>query len=242
MWGLVARYAAAAGRRPTVADACAAAVESLPVSGAWVTVSGGQGPDFVMCVTSRVSEQLAELQLTLGEGPCHDVLASAAPALVADLADGHWGRRWPGFAAPAARLGAAALFAFPLVIGAIRTGAMGLYGDSPGALRGTQLGDALILADAATLLLLDGFQEGTGASAGGLPVDGQSLELMLHRAEIDQATGMLTVQLGVGVAEAFARLRAHAYASDRRLASVAGDIVGRRLRLQRDGDTENGGP
>jgi hypothetical protein len=50
----------------------------------------------------------------------------------------------------------------------------------------------------------------------------------MHRAEIDQATGMLTVQLGVGVAEAFARLRAHAYASDRRLAHVARDIVARR--------------
>ena len=117
MWGLVAQYAAAAGRRPTVADACAAAVESLPVCGAWVTVSGGRGPDFVMCVTSRVSEQLAELQLTVGEGPCHDALASAAPALVADLADGHWGRRWPGFAASAGRLGAGALFALSLVIG-----------------------------------------------------------------------------------------------------------------------------
>ena len=45
---------------------------------------------------------------------------------------------------------------------------------------------------------------------------------------------MLTVQLGVPVAEAFARLRAYAYAQDRRLAEVARDIVSRRLRLQPD--------
>jgi AmiR/NasT family two-component response regulator len=51
---------------------------------------------------------------------------------------------------------------------------------------------------------------------------------------IDQATGMLTGQLGVGAAEAFARLRAYAYAQDRRLADVAGDIVARRLRLHPD--------
>jgi AmiR/NasT family two-component response regulator len=56
----------------------------------------------------------------------------------------------------------------------------------------------------------------------------------VHRVEIDQATGMLTVQLGVSAGEAFARLRAYAYAQDRRLADVAGDIVARRLRLDPD--------
>jgi len=45
---------------------------------------------------------------------------------------------------------------------------------------------------------------------------------------------MLTVQLGVTAAEAYARLRAYAYAQDRRLADVAGDIVARRLRLHPD--------
>ena len=63
---------------------------------------------------------------------------------------------------------------------------------------------------------------------------GQAPALAMHRVEIDQATGMLTVQLGVTAAEAFARLRAYAYAEDRRLADVAGDIVARRLRLEPD--------
>jgi ANTAR domain len=247
VWGLVAGHAAAAARRVSVADVCAVAVGSAQVSGAWVAVSGERGPDFVMCVTDPVGEQLAELQLTLGEGPCHDVLASAAPVLAADLGDKDSGRRWPGFAAPAGRLGAGAVFAFPLSVGAIRAGVMGLYRSSAGPLPGTQLGDALILADAATLLLLDGLQHngnGAAATADGLPVNGQSPDLALHRAEIDQATGMLTMQLGVGIAEAFARLRAYAYTSDRRLADVASDIVSRRLRLHRDpgGNRGNGGP
>jgi hypothetical protein len=42
---------------------------------------------------------------------------------------------------------------------------------------------------------------------------------------------MLTEQLGVGIAEAFIRLRAHAYAQDRRLGDLARDIVARRVRL-----------
>ena len=212
VWGLVAGRAAAAGRRVSVADVCTVAVGCAQVSGAWVTVSGGRRPDFVMSVTGPVSEQLAELQLTLGEGPCHDVLASTAPVLAADLGDEDSGRRWPGFAASA---GPRASF-----------------------------GDALILADAATLLLLDGLRhdgDGAAAAAGGPAVDGQSPELALHRAEIDQATGMLTMQLGTGIAEAFARLKAYAYTSDRRLADVARDIVARRLRLHRD-PGGNGGP
>ena len=64
------------------------------------------------------------------------------------------------------------------------------------------------------------------------------MEFSRRRAEIDQATGMLTEQLGTGIAEAFVRLRAYAYARDRQLADVAHDIVLGRLRL--DGDDETG--
>jgi hypothetical protein len=45
---------------------------------------------------------------------------------------------------------------------------------------------------------------------------------------------MLTEQLGVGITDAFARLRAYAYVNDLRLADVARDIVARRLRLRND--------
>ena len=63
----------------------------------------------------------------------------------------------------------------------------------------------------------------------------------MHRAEIDQATGMLTEQLGAGIAEAFVRLRAYAYAHDLRLTDVARDIVARRLRLHPDPDPSRDG-
>lgn len=240
VWGLVADHAAAAGRRVSVADVCAVAVRSARVSGAWVTAASDGGPDFVLCVTNPAGEQLAELQLMLGEGPCFDVLACAAPVLAGDLDDEESGRRWPGFAPQARQLGAAAVFAFPLMIGVIRAGVLGLYRSAPGPLSAGGFGDGLILADAATVLLLDGLHDGAdGANgAGGPVVDGQSPDLVLHRAEIDQATGMLTVQLGVPAGEAFARLRAYAYAQDRRLADVARDIVARRLRLHNGSGSE----
>jgi len=80
-----------------------------------------------MRVTDEVSEQLAELHLTLGEGPCLDAAASGGPVLASDLAGGESGRRWPVFALAARQAGAAAIFAFPLRIGAIRAGVLGLY-------------------------------------------------------------------------------------------------------------------
>jgi hypothetical protein len=240
VWAQVAAHAAAHGQRPSAADVCAVAVSSAQLSGSWVVAARGADPDFVMCVTDQVSEQLAELQLTLGEGPCHDVLASVGPVLVGDLGDAQSARRWPAFTPAACQLGAGAVFAFPLIVGAIRAGVLGLYRGVPGPLPGRQLGDLLILADAATVMLL-GSEHGDAENGDGAALDGQAPDLALHRAEIDQATGMLTVQLGVPVAEAFVRLRAYAYSQDRRLADVAGDIVARRLRLGRH-PGQDGGP
>jgi hypothetical protein len=211
---------------------CAAAVATVEVSGAWLSAAAGAEAGHLMQVTDGVSERLAELQLTLGEGPCTDASVSGGPVLASDLGEREAAGRWPVFTPAARQAGAGAIFAFPLRIGAIRAGIMGLYRERPGPLTAAQLGDALIFADTAILLLLD-----SQARAGSLPAGpgpGPPLDLTLHRAEIDQATGMLTEQLGVGITEAFVRLRAYAYAHDRRLADVARAIVARRLRLHPD--------
>ena len=239
VWGLLAAHAAGHGRRVSVADVCAVAVRSAQLGGAWLAAARDGEPDFVMCVTDLVSEQLPELQLTLGEGPCHEVLASAAPVLAGDLGEAEYSRRWPAFTPAARQLGAGAVFTFPLIVGAIRAGVLGLYRGSAGPLSDRQLGDLLILTDVATVMLL-GSADGNGENEDGAGLDGQAPDLALHRAEVDQATGMLTVQLGVSPGEAFARLRAYAYSQDRRLDEVAGDIVARRLRLSRDPALDNG--
>jgi len=244
VWGQLAEHAAVHGAGVSVADVCAVAAQSAQLSGAWVAAARNGEPDFAMYVMDPVCERLAELQLTLGEGPCHDVLASAAPVLAADLDDTESGRRWPAFTPEAREHGARAVFAFPLIVGAIRAGVMGLYRRSAGPLRDGQLADLLILADVATLLLLGSLSDGGTAAADdgdGARLAGQSPDLALHRAEIDQATGMLTEQLGVTITQAFVRLRAYAYSEDRRLADVAGDIVARRLRLHPD-PVPDGGP
>jgi ANTAR domain len=222
VWGLVAGQAAVRGGRVSAADVCAAVVPGVAVSGAWLSAALDAQAGHVMQVTDEVGRQLAELQLTLGEGPLLDASASSGPVLASDLADGESGARWPAFAPAASAAGAAAVFAFPLVVGAIRAGVLGLYRDRPGPLSDFQLGDALVFADTATMLLLDAQERPAG--------------LPSYRAEIDQATGMLTEQLGVGITDAFVRLRAYAYVNDIQLADVARDIVARRLRLFPDPD------
>lgn len=241
IWSLVAVQAARRRGRVSAVDVCAAALLALPVSGAWVMAPDATGAGHLMCVTDAVSEQLVELQMTLGEGPCLDVATSGSPVLVSDLGDGDAGRRWPGFTPQAWRAGAAAIFALPLRIGAIRAGALGLYRDKPGPLTGPQFGDALIVADTAVVVLLESQYPDRAAEAAGAGPAGQPPDLRQHRAEIDQATGMVSAQLGVAIGEAFVRLRAYAYAQDRRLSDVSHDIVARRLRLSPDGDPPRDG-
>lgn len=63
-----------------------------------------------------------------------------------------------------------------------------------------QLGDALIFADAATVLL-DSQDNAAGVPSASTDPLGRPPGLAAHRAEIDQATGMLTEQAGVGITQ-----------------------------------------
>jgi hypothetical protein len=105
-------------------------VEALPVSGAWVMAQKAAGAGHLMCVTDEVGEQLAELQMTLGEEPCLDVLTSGAPVLISDL-DEDAARRWPGFTPQARQINAAAIFALPIQMGPSGSGRLACTGTSP---------------------------------------------------------------------------------------------------------------
>jgi hypothetical protein len=237
---LVAEQAAPRGARVGVVDVCTAAVAALPVGGAGVSAMSRTAASHPLCSTDDISQQLEELQLTLGEGPCVDAFTHGSAVLTPDLRTDELQDRWPVFADAALEAGALAVFALPLQMGAISPGVLDLYSRVPVQLDGEELADALAFADIATLVLLDTQIDETGAAAGGMLLDGRFEDLGAYRAEIDQATGMLTVQLGVGIEEAFVRLRAYAYAQGRRLAEVAADVVARRLSFSPDTDPDQG--
>ena len=137
--------------------------------------------------------------------------------------------RWVAFAAPAIAAGVCAVFGFPLRVGAVRLGALNLYRDRPGPLTDDQHADALVLAEVAAAWVL---AVQAGAPPGELAIElaaGASPPVVVH-----QAAGMIAVQLGVSVAQALVRLRAHAFATGRPLADAAGDVVARRVRFDPD--------
>jgi hypothetical protein len=143
-----------------------------------------------------------------------------------DLAD-PLTQRWLAFSPAALRAGVRAVFGFPLQVGTVRLGALNLYRDRPGPLSGEQHADTLVLADVAARWVL---QAQAGAAPGALAGElGSGAEF--HFA-VHNAAGIVSVQEGISVADALIRLRAFAFASDRRLADVARDVIARRLWLR----------
>jgi hypothetical protein len=211
----------------SVAAVGRAAAGRLGVDGASVTASTDLIAREPLFASDRLSALLEELQFTTGEGPAAGDFRLGSPVLIPDLEGA--AARWPGFASAAVAAGAGAMFALPLQAGAIRVGMLTLYRSKPGALAPEALADGLVLADVALQLVLD-----TAAGIRGLPEYRPLAGLSESRAEVYQATGMLSVQLGVSLEDAFVRLRAHAFAGGRELAAVADDIVTRVLRFSPD--------
>jgi ANTAR domain len=133
------------------------------------------------------------------------------------------------FAPEVGRLGICAMFSLPLALGAIKVGALDIYDDTPGHLDQDQLMDALVYADTALLLLLDA-QSGIPTQADAEHADGPAP--VLWNAEVHQAAGMLSEQLGVSALDALVRLRAYAKNHHRGLTDVARSVVEHRLRLR----------
>jgi hypothetical protein len=232
VWAWIA--AAPAGDAPasaaapvSIAALCRAAVRRLGVDGASMTVMSGPAALEPLFASDGVSAGLEELQLSTGEGPCADDFRFGSPMLIPDLAAVT--ARWPVFVTTAVAAGAGAIFAFPLQAGAIRVGVLSLYRAKPGPLSPEELANGLVFADIALEMLLDS-SAGIIASGGYQPLGG----LAGGRAQIHQATGMISVQLGVSLAEALVRLRARAFADSAAVSDVAGEVVHRRLRFVPD--------
>lgn len=229
IWGAVTAHADALGVPISLRVLCETAAARLPVTAVAVTIRGRFVASEPLCVTGPLSRQLEELQLTIGEGPTLDVLASARAILVEDLDAPVYQARWPLFAPHAVDTGARAMFVLPIRIGAVRGGVLALYVDHPGRLSAKDLGEAWVFAELALELLLDE-QNGIGIQDG-RPVTYWYFET---RPEVHQATGMISVQLGISVGEAFIRLRARAFAEDRPLSELATDVVARRIRFDNE--------
>ncbi|WP_320776855.1 hypothetical protein [Streptomyces sp. CRN 30] len=169
------------------------------------------------------SAWLDDIQFVLGEGPGASVDPADAPLQVADL-DAHLGPaalRWPRFTAEARTAGVRAVFVWPLGTEGLRFGTFSGYRATPGSLTPRQAADGHLVAEAMALRILawrpdneSSFDEPRTAGTIGL-----------HRAEVHQAVGALSYQLGVPLEEARAHLRAQALASAASLPETARAVL-----------------
>ena len=228
---LIAEQPGQLDRPGNVADVlrriCGASATALTASGVGVSVVTGDGEWGFAIASSPACQLLEELQFTLGEGPCVDALATGRPVLVADVTGA--ADRWPIYSSAVGERGVRSVFAFPLLAGSASVGVLDVFRGRPGAMNEEDVAQSLTFAAIARTAVLDGQHD---APVNGVP-NGFD-ESPGYRAEVFQAQGMVMVQLGVTLAEALLRLRAHAYANDRTLADVARDVVARALRFDQD--------
>jgi hypothetical protein len=212
---------------------CAACAEALPVTGVGLAFMNDTGPMGMVAATDGSARTMEDLQVVLGEGPCVEASQTRRPVLQPDL--GMTGAsRWPLFGPAVLRAGVAAIFAFPLQVGAIRLGVLDLYRNSPGMLDDVELDEALAYADAATELILELQGQAAGDALHPALSEGFAYSPVIH-----QATGMISAQAGIGVGDALLLLRARAYAAERALSDIAKDVVERRLRWDTEGEQED---
>jgi hypothetical protein len=202
------------------------AAEVTVMSGACISLAADGVARGSLCATNGIASLLDELQYTFGEGPAVDVFRHGGVVMEPDLALPDVSR-WLAFGPAAVTAGARAVFAVPLRVGAARIGALNLYRDQPGKLSDEQHADALVMANVAARAIL-ALQAAalTGTIAAELEAEA-NFQLVVH-----QGAGMVSVQLGVSVAEALVRLRSYAFRTDRLVAEVARDVVERRLRFE----------
>jgi GAF domain-containing protein len=192
-----------------------------------------------VAASSEDAETMELLQLQSDQGPCLDCFSSVAPVSVPDITTSdETARRWPDFVAAVTRTGAfRSVHALPLRLRGQAIGAMGLLCREPGPLPGPDLELGQALADVATIGILS-----ERAIRHGEIVNEQLQTALNHRVVIEQAKGVIAQTFGVGMDEAFDRLRRHCRAENLRLSEVARRITQDGIATVLRGVGGNGGP
>ena len=227
--GRVLRMAEAYDAQPSGAsevDLSAAASQLLDAAEVAVSVatSGELSSNALQTVCATDQGRAGEAQqFDLGEGPSYTAHRTGRPVQVPDLEHDD---TWPAFAKAATALGLRAVFAFPLRSGSVGLGALTIYQQAAGALSSEQYANALAVARFALELL-------TSLQAGRPPdeLDPAFADGLARTEKVSQASGVVSVQLGISVEAALAVLRAHAFAEACTLDEVATQVIEHRLKL-----------
>ncbi|WP_052707111.1 ANTAR domain-containing protein [Streptomyces rubellomurinus] len=225
---------------------CTACVEALAVEAASITLMADTGHRAGVWASDRRARRMEERQFSLGEGPGVDAFRGRSPVAVADLLAPDE-VRWPVLVAALApadsghpdpdhpdpddadadHQGLRSVYASPLHLGSASIGVLSLYRSAPGVPGAEEAADIQVAATSVTLAIVGSFMTPSGEG----PVQPWLDDPPVNGVEVDQAVGMVMVQLGVSAGETLDRLRAHAFAHDREIDEVAHEVVLRQLRF-----------
>lgn len=228
VWSLIV---AAAQRRGSAtvepADVCHACADDLGVDGVALTAVSPRGRQLLAATDAR-SRAAEEWHQATGRGPAVEAVEGRAVV----VADGPTG---PGtFADFAAGAGVAEFAALPVRVGTVVVGTLTLVSSGSIGAAPEALARAAAFADAAGAVLLGEPVPGVGPGGPPGPDDRDGGVADTDQAVVLQATGMVAVQLGVGVDEARRRLGAYAGERGTTLVEVARAVVNRTLRMGPD--------
>lgn len=193
-------------------------VELLDCAEAGLLLADAAGRLRVMASSSERSEALELLEAQNDEGPCYESYQQAWPVFSEDLTVE--GERWPTFAPLALEKGFLSVQAIPMRVRGETVGALNLFRDETGRLAESDMPLGQGMADIAAIALL---QERIVRETRGVVQQLQGA--LTSRVVIEQAKGVLAERAGIGVDEAFARMRAHARARNVRLSDLARQLI-----------------
>jgi hypothetical protein len=204
-------------------DLCVQFLLHLPVSGAAVSMFGGASAETLICSSSAMAARLDELQFDLGEGPRWEAARTRLPVLVPDVRS-PLPYSWPVLSKALENTEVAAIFVFPLTVGALDLGVVELHRTTPGNLSVKEQTKAAVIAHDTAWHLLRRV-----LSVNSPDTDPTIDTALMSRREIHQATGMVLAQAGTTAPEALLLLRAHAFAKALTLRETADQVLQGRL-------------
>jgi hypothetical protein len=211
----VARQDADTLLRPVFMSAVAA---SAGWRAAVLTVATRRGVETLVAASDDTSRRAHELEVNLGEGPSRDTTRGSIPVVDGAALT----RRWPNYGPAVERLGVCAVSGVPLSLGSRGlTGSLTVL-DMFSPRTNTHDGAGLYdVAEALTRTVLCAPDLVEGEGPGGLALfEEDDFQPVLH-----QAAGVLHERCGWDIDDAVALIRAHAYAEERPVAAVAGEVV-----------------
>lgn len=201
-------------------DLVVSGTDLLDVAAAGLLLADEDGSLQVAAASSEAAHLVELLELQNEGGPGSEAFLSVEPVHSGPLTEAQAEEKWPTFAKAAQASGFKTATAVPMRLRRQVLGALTLFREEASGLSAEDLVIAQALADLATIAILQ-----DRSAIDDRTVIHQLQTALDTRIVIEQAKGVVAQETGLGMDEAFARIRAYARDNNQRLRTVAQQIA-----------------